>query len=163
SASKRSMRSSFPRLLVIPMHAATNQVRTTLQWSQVSRAFEGGERGRQCRALDLTRRMSSPNAPAPLKIPASSLTVADFVVAAAQELDQTNAVTEGIGQMRDAAPIMRLDLPLDRGAGCNCLAHGSIEFGDDEIKMHWCPMSSIATHLVGTCGRPGAVRFHEQV
>src|SRR4029077_3664720 len=85
------------------------------------------------------------------RTPASSLFVGDFVIAAAQELDKTNAVTEGIGHVGDAAPVMRLDLALDRGAGFNCPADRSLKFRDDEIKMHWCPMSSIATHLICTC------------
>jgi hypothetical protein len=87
----------------------------------------------------------------PSGAPASSLFVGDFVIAAAQELDKTNAVTEGIGHVGDAAPIMRLDLALDRGAGFNCLADSSLKLRDDEIKMHWRPMSLTATHLACTC------------
>ena len=72
----------------------------------------------------------------PSRMPASSLFVGDFVIAAAQELDKTNAVTEGIGHVGDAARVMRLDLALDRGASFDCPAHSSLKFRDDEIKMH---------------------------
>jgi hypothetical protein len=51
--------------------------------------------------------------------------------------------------MRDAAPVVRLDLALDRGAGFDGAPDSSLEFRDDEIKMHWCLMSSTATHLLG--------------
>jgi hypothetical protein len=54
--------------------------------------------------------------------------VGDFVVSAAQELDETNAVTEGIGHVGDATPPMRLDLALDRGTCFNCPTNSSLKF-----------------------------------
>jgi hypothetical protein len=87
----------------------------------------------------------------PSKTPATSLFVGYFVVAAAEELDETNAVAEGIGHVGDAAPVIGLDLTLDRGAGFNCPADNGLKFQDDKIEMHWRPMSSIAAHLVCAC------------
>jgi hypothetical protein len=55
-------------------------------------------------AIDSTRTISSRKRTGPSGTPASSLSVGDFVIAAAQELDETKAVTEGIGHMGDAAP-----------------------------------------------------------
>src|SRR5215472_7830798 len=42
--------------------------------------------------------------------PSSSLLVGDFVIAAAQEFDETNSVTKGVGHANYATPIVRLDL-----------------------------------------------------
>jgi hypothetical protein len=78
--------------------------------------------------------------------PESSLLVSDFVVTAAQGLDETNAVTEGIGHVGDAAPFMRLDLALCRGASFNLP-----DWQQPQVQIpqnHWYPMSSIAAHLV---------------
>ena len=58
----------------------------------------------------------------------SPLRVGDFVISAAQELDETNAVTEGIGHVGDATPPMRLDLALDRGTCFNCPTNSSLKF-----------------------------------
>ena len=77
-----------------------------------------------------------------------SLFDGDFVIAAAPEFDETNSVTERIGHVGDAGPVVRLDLALDRGAGFDGAPDSSLEFRDDEIKMYWCPMSPIATHLL---------------
>ena len=81
----------------------------------------------------------------------SCLFVGDFAVAAAKEFDETNSVTEGIGHVSDAAPIVRLDLSLDRGPGSECPADCGLDFRDHEIEVYWRPVSLIAAHFVGVC------------
>ena len=75
----------------------------------------------------------------------------DFVIAVAKEFDQTNSVAEGIGHVGYATPIVRLDFALDCGSGFKCPADRSLNLRDDEINMHWCPVSLIATYLVSVC------------
>src|ERR1051326_9629554 len=68
-----------------------------------------------------------------------------FIVAAAGELKQTEAVAERIGEQREAPVRMVLRRLLDRGTRGDCACDGGFDVLDNEIEMHRRPMAAVVT------------------
>src|SRR5262249_55896533 len=83
--------------------------------------------------------------------PELSRSIRYFLITAAEKLDQTNTVTERIGKVCNAAPVMGLDLVLQSGAGVERMANRGLEFRDDESEVHGGPVTRIAADLVCCC------------
>jgi hypothetical protein len=89
------------------------------------------------------------------------LRVDDFVIAAAKELDQTEAVAERVGQDGDVAPNLDLGFALELGAGSKSARQGGLDIIDDQIEMHGGPVTRVAARFIPSADR--AFRFFEQV
>ena len=71
----------------------------------------------------------------------------DFVVAAIQELDETDAVAERVGHGRDLSPIVGPDIAFERGAGLQRAVDGFADVFDDDIEMHRRPVAAITAQV----------------
>ena len=89
--------------------------------------------------------------------------VSDFVIAAAEELDKPDAVTEGISHLRDATPIMRSNFALHRGSCIDRSADCGGNIRNHEVEMDRRPVSAVAAHVVCICLRLRLVRLQQQI
>src|SRR6185312_10627497 len=82
------------------------------------------------------------------------------VIARSGELNQIEAVAEGVGHVCDAAIFSGLYLAIEGTAQGRQSRHHPVEIRDDEIQMHRCPVSLVvAGYLSGTqVGHGGSIR-----
>ncbi|ACO80612.1 hypothetical protein AvCA_44950 [Azotobacter vinelandii CA] len=73
--------------------------------------------------------------------------VRNFVVATAEELHETEPVTEWVAHERQPAPFMRRDGPLEPRARPNRSFDGALDLFDDEIQMGRRPVARIVSNL----------------
>src|SRR4051812_25992428 len=71
----------------------------------------------------------------------------ELVVALAFELEEAEAVAEGIVQERDSAVWLLSRSCLDNGAGSPRSSNSCVEVSDDEVQVEWRPMSSVGAKL----------------
>src|SRR5215470_3159806 len=77
--------------------------------------------------------------------------VGDFVIAAAEEFDKADAVTERIGHLRYPAPAMRPNLALNGGACINRPIDRSDNIGNHKVEMDRGPVPAVAAHIIRFC------------
>src|SRR5262249_6375958 len=71
----------------------------------------------------------------------------DLVIPVPPELDQTEPVTERIGQVGDVPPLVGLDLSFKLCARGFRPLHCRLNIRNDEVQVNWGPMASIITPL----------------
>ena len=87
----------------------------------------------------------------------------EFVIAFAFELQETEAVTEGIVQQREAAVSVLARRCLENGARSERSRNGCVEVSDDEVQMKGRPMSSVAAKLRSPFEGLAARGFAQQI
>src|SRR6185503_10017963 len=87
----------------------------------------------------------------------------DLVVAAADELDQADAVTERIGEHGDLAPVVALDRAFQPRAGVARAIHRAVDFAHDDIQVDRGPVPRVRAQMAA--GRRGnrAVGLGQQI
>jgi len=87
----------------------------------------------------------------------------ELVVALAFELEEAEAVAEGIVQEREAAVWLLTRSCLDNGAGSPRSSNSCVEISDDEVQVEWRPMSSVGAKLRRPFEGLGTRHFQQQI
>src|SRR5258705_10668695 len=106
---------------------------------QTSRRFSDAKEDHQRATMVITRGRRTVS---------SILLVRDLVVAAPQKLDKTDAVSEWIGHVRDAAPIVDLNFTLRSCAALDGPVDGHFDIIDHEIEVYGRPVPTVATDII---------------
>ena len=79
----------------------------------------------------------------------SLLLLRDLVIAATEELDETETVAEGISHQRELAPLVRSDGLFEPCPSDFSSLHRRFDFINDKIKMDWRPVPLVTSPLRG--------------
>jgi hypothetical protein len=89
--------------------------------------------------------------------------ISNFVIAGAEELEDAHAVSERIGGLRDAIPVMHANLALHGGAYIDLPSDGGAKMKDNKIMVNRRPVSPIAAQVICLCRWPRSVRLQQQI
>jgi hypothetical protein len=87
----------------------------------------------------------------------------ELVVALAFELEEAEAVAEGIVQQREAAVGVLTRRCLENRTGSERSSNGGVEVSDDEVQVEGRPVSSVGTKLLGAFEGLGTRCLEQQI
>ena len=106
---------------------------------------------------------SNPPAPRAEHVAEDAVKELQFIVAFAFELEQAEAMAEGVVQQRKAAIRMLTRRCLENGTGSERSSDGCVEVCDDEVQVQGHPVSSVASELLRPFEGLGTRGFEQQI